>query len=172
MVVVPATLISFGFYFKSNDTGEDVLLKVIVENLKHLHYTPIEIDDQLSEKAFNNYLDYIDGNKRFLIQEDVDKLAEDKFLIDDQIRNGQYFFFDKSIDILNKRAEQCREFYKEILSKPFDFTLNESANFGEDIPYAANEVELKERWRQYLKYSVMTRLSTAMDVEEAKRQAA
>ena len=84
MVIVPAALISWGFLLKQNDTGEEVLLKVIKENLDYMHFAPLEMNDALSAKAFDNYLDYIDGNKRFLLASDVAQLEVNRDQIDDQ----------------------------------------------------------------------------------------
>ncbi|MFT5511676.1 MAG: carboxyl-terminal processing protease [Bacteroidia bacterium] len=168
MVVVPAALISWGFLLKQNDTGEEVLMKVIKENLDYMHFAPLEMNDALSSKAFDHYLDYIDGNKRFLLAADVTQLEVNRNQIDDQTMAGTYVFFDNTITMLNKRVEQCQLYYREILAEPFDFTLNGSVDFGEDLPFAANEAEMKERWRKYLKYNVMTRVATALDIQKAK----
>lgn len=168
MVIVPAALISWGFLLKQNDTGEEVLLKVIKENLDYMHFAPLEMNDALSAKAFDNYLDYIDGNKRFLLASDVAQLEVNRDQIDDQTLAGTYVFFDNTILLLSKRIEQCQSYYREILAEPFDFTENDSVDFGEDLPFAANEAQMKERWRKYLKYNVMTRVATAIDVENAK----
>jgi len=168
MIVVPVALISWGFLLKQNDTGEEVLLKVIKENLDYMHFAPLEMNDELSEKAFDNYLDFVDGNKRFLLAEDVELLKVNRQLIDDQTEAGSYVFFDNTLALVSKRVKECQTYYREILATPFDFTEKETVDFGEDIPYAANAAEMKERWRKYLKYNVLTRVATALDIEKAK----
>lgn len=168
MVVLPVALISWGFYIKQNDTGEEILLKVIKENLDHMHFAPLSMDNSLSERAFDHYIEFIDGNKRFLLQSDVDKLAEYKDQIDDQTLAGRYDFFNASLNVLNKRIDVCQGFYKDILAKPFSFDTDETVDFSDEIPFAKTEDELKTRWYKYLKYNVMTRVSTALDVEKAK----
>jgi carboxyl-terminal processing protease len=40
------------------------------------------------------------------------------------------------------------------------------SNFGEEIPYTISEKELKDRWRKYLKYSVLTRLYSDYKAQE------
>ncbi|MBI1308098.1 MAG: tail-specific protease [Bacteroidetes bacterium] len=167
MVIVPVTLISAGFYLKTENSGEDILVKVILENLRQAHYNPIPIDDNFSEKAWTNYLENLDPNKRFLTQEDIKILEQYKKEIDNESQNGTYEFFNKSLELMATRVKETQSYYKEILDKPFNFTVNESVNFSEDLPYAKNSEELKDRWRKYLKYSVMTRLASAMDVQEA-----
>ena len=47
-----------------------------------------------------------------------------------------------------------------------DFSKNEMVDFGEEIPYTKSEKELKDRWRKYLKYSVLTRLYSDYKAQE------
>ena len=168
MILVPVALLSWGFYLKNQNTGEDVLLRVIKENLDYMHFAPLEMDNATSERVFDQYLSFIDGSKRFLMQEDIKKLEAYKQQIDDQTLTGSYEFFDLSLEMLNARIDMCEDFYQDILKKPFDFTIDETVSFDENQPYAKDEADLKERWRKYLKYNVMTRLATAVDVEKAK----
>ena len=169
MVAAPIALISWGFILKQNDTGEEVLLKVIKENLDYMHFSPLEMNDELSEKAFDNYLKYIDGNKRFLLASDVQQLEVNRQSIDDQTLAGTYVFFDNTLNLLDQRIEECQTYYRDILAEPFDFTKNDSVDFGEDLPFAQNAAAMKERWRKYLKYNVMTRVATALDIEKKKQ---
>ena len=115
MILVPTALLSMGFYLKKVDLGEDLLVRVILENLKNFHYAPVEIDDTFSEKAFDNYLEMIDGNKRFLIQSDIDELSKYKLTIDDESRNGTYNFLNRSVEILEQRQIEVQLITKELL---------------------------------------------------------
>jgi carboxyl-terminal processing protease len=166
MILVPTALLSMGFYLKKADLGEDLLVRVILENLKNFHFAPVEIDDTFSEKAFENYMEMLDGNKRFFIQADIDELSKFKYSIDDESRNGTYNLLNKSIEILEKRQLEVQQITKELLSKPFNFELKETVEFGDIVKYAQNNEELKEKWRLYLKYNVMLRLASATDIQE------
>lgn len=172
MIMIPATLITSGFYLKSlegqkaGEDGEEILVPLIMENLKHLHVQPKKLDDKYSKEAFDSYLEVLDYNKRFLLKEDVEDLGKYRLDIDDESKNGTYQLFDRSLEIINQRTDQAKAYYKEILAKPFDFTVDEEVEFGEDIEYAETTKDLKERWRKYLKYNVMTRLANYLDTQE------
>ena len=46
--------------------------------------------------------------------------------------------------------------YKKILSKPFDFTVNETAQLdGDKLDYPADDAARKEAWRKRLKYMTL-----------------
>ena len=162
----PLVFVAFGFYTKHQDLGEDILLRAINMNLQNAHYDPIAIDDDFSEKAFQLYIDNLDANKRLFLQSDIDELNYFKTTIDDEIINGTSVFFDKSIELLEQRTELTEQFFEEILNNSMDFSKDEMVNFGEEIPYTISEKELKDRWRKYLKYSVLTRLYSDYKAQE------
>lgn len=162
----PLVFVAFGFYTKHQDLGEDILLRAINMNLQNAHYDPIAIDDDFSEKAFQLYIDNLDANKRLFLQSDIDELNYFKTTIDDEIINGTSVFFDKSIELLEQRTELTERFFEEILNNPMDFSKDEMVDFGEEIPYTKSEKELKDRWRKYLKYSVLTRLYSDYKAQE------
>ena len=165
-LIGPLVFVAFGFYTKHQDLGEDILLRAINMNLQNAHYDPIKIDDQFSEKAFELYIDNIDANKRLLLQSDIDELSYFKTTIDDEIINGTYAFFDKSLELINIRTDLTETFFEEILNQPMNFDKDENVDFGKEIPYTQSEEELKDRWRRYLKYSVLTRLYADQKAQE------
>ena len=162
----PIVFIVFGFFLKGQNLGEDILLRAINMNLQNAHYDPVEIDDNFSKKAYQLYIDNIDANKRLLIQSDLDEMEPYKTTIDDEIINGTYQFFNASLEIIEERTALTERFFEEILGQPMNFDKDEMVDFSEDIPYVKNEKELKERWRKYLKYSVLTRLYADQKAQE------
>lgn len=157
-ILAPFVFVAFGFYLKSQNTGEDILLRAINGALQSAHYDPVSIDDDFSKKAFELYLDNIDGNKRFLLQSDVDELTNYQLKIDDETKAGTYDLFNRSVEIIEKQMVVTEQYYEEILARPFDFTKDEEVSFQDDLEFASTQEELKDRWRKYLKYSVLTRV--------------
>lgn len=170
MILVPSALLSMGFYLKKADLGEDLLVRVILENLKNFHYAPVQIDDKFSEKAFNNYMEMLDGNKRFFTQDDINELSKYKYTIDDESINGTYGLLNRSVEILEQRQIEVQQMVKALLANPFNFDVAETVEFGDSVKYAKNSEELKEKWRLYLKYNVMLRLASAIDVQEKAKE--
>jgi carboxyl-terminal processing protease len=165
-VILPLSLVGYGFFLKNQEKGDDVLLRAVFENLNYHHYSPVKMDDEFSKKAFEAYLESIDNGKRFLLKSDYEQLKKHEKQIDNQVQNGQYNLLNDAIKVLDNRVSEARKYYVEILDRPFDFTKDESVDFSDDIDYAKNTKELKERWRKYLKYNVLTRLSTDLDTKE------
>ena len=165
-LIAPMLFVAFGFYLKIQDEGEDILMKAVNASLQGAHYDPAVINDEFSEKAFKLYLKNLDANKRLLSKSDMKQLDKFEKEIDDEIKNGTYNLFNASIKLVNKQTTLTEQFFEDILAQPFDFNINEEEDFDEEIPYAKNDKELKDRWRKYLKYSVLTKLYTDQLAQE------
>ena len=70
----------------ASGSGDEPLLKRLLFTLSTEHYSPKEIDDSLSLKIYNNFLDKIDGDKQFFTKEDIQKFELYKLSIDDQMK--------------------------------------------------------------------------------------
>ncbi|HEX5113352.1 MAG TPA: carboxy terminal-processing peptidase, partial [Saprospiraceae bacterium] len=103
----------------------------------------------------------------FLIMSDLDLLDDYQDSLDDQLRENSLQFFDISYDIINKAVDKTRKWYPEILSQPFDFTIKDSIETnGKKRSFAKDDAELKEFWRDYLKYETLTRLAEKIKDQE------
>lgn len=149
-----------------NEGKEAVLVKTVLNYVEQLHFRPKSLDDKLSEQLFNYYIESIDGGKRFLTKEDLTKLENHRFNLDNQATEGTFTFFDLSIDLLDKSLRKTQVFYRELLSKPFN--LNGDATFETDSdkrPFPVNDAELKEVWRKLLVYEIISRVNEKLEIQ-------
>lgn len=146
-----------------NNTKEkdETLASVVMHSLENFHFQPQSINDEFSKETFKFYVDQLDHYKRFLIQEDIDKLKKFETQLDDEINTNNFTFFELSNTLIENRIIEAKEYYTELLQKPFNYKVKESIELDpEKINPAANKKALKERWRKNLKYSVEARLYT------------
>lgn len=161
-------------FIPSNKNIEDpekdkLLIELLTYVLERGHYSPAEINDDFSKEVYKKYINGIDPTKRFFIQPDVDEFLKYEERIDDLIKNKDLTFFELTNSRLLKRISESRAIYEAILSKPFDFSKEETINVDyEKIPYAKNKKELKERWRKQLKLSVLSKVTDKLELEETK----
>ncbi|MBK9451178.1 MAG: carboxy terminal-processing peptidase [Bacteroidetes bacterium] len=171
-ITVFAVLLSvlglFAFRSVNQEQAKDeVIMKLIVQGINSSHYAPFEIDDTFSKNVFKLYIDRLDYSKRYFTVSDIENLREQETKIDDQIKDGSYAFFDKADELYANRMAMVKGFYKEILTQPFDFNVDESIELkADEMPWAKDEKELKERWRKLLKFNVLSRLYTELDLQE------
>lgn len=162
IAAVTGILTYFGFasYSKpDNGDKEKLILQAVLEMMGKYHFQEIHLDDQFSRKVFDVYMDRLDGMKRFLTIQDYDLLDDYRDSLDDGLRDVDLKFFEISYNRINKAIEKTRKWYPEILSQPFDFSIKDSIETdGEKRNWAKNDTELKEYWRDYLKYETLIRL--------------
>lgn len=166
LVVAVIALSSFTVY-KFAFSRNQVVMDLLMSGLNQTHYSPLKINDEFSEKAFNLYLKRIDFNKKFLLQSDIDALAKYRRLIDDELNNSTFEFYNASYDIITKRIQEKQNWSREILAKPLDYNIDEEYETdGEKTKYAQNEEELKKEWVKMLKYQILARLDEALTNQE------
>ncbi len=162
----------FGNQYKSFNSGEQekAIVYTVKNMLDYVHFSPQKLNDDFSEKIYEKYLNDIDGLKRFLTMEDIARLEPYKYQLDDQLRESNLEFFDLSYNIINASIDKVRNYYKEILDTPFKFDTDEKLELDpEKRSWAENDNELKEVWRKFLKYEVLTRVAGKLeDQEKAK----
>ncbi|MBN1650518.1 MAG: carboxy terminal-processing peptidase [Bacteroidales bacterium] len=144
-----------------------LLTSVVTATLENAHYQPRQLDDSLSTDFFDEYLQNIDRTKKFLLQEDVDALTKFRYDMDDQLLSDRLDFFNLSMQIVEKRNAEVQKIYRELLAKPFDYSKDELIELDTDkVGYSKTLDELKDSWRQALKYQVISQVANAMEMQE------
>ena len=152
---------------KGDPEKDKMLLELLTFVIERGHYEPAAIDDNFSKGIYKDYIEALDPSKRFFIQSDIDEFVAFETQIDDQIKNKDLSFFNLTYDRLMKRITESKEFYKEVLAKPFDYNVKEEFNTDYDkLPYAKNTVELKEKWRKQIKLSTLSSLTDKLKMQE------
>lgn len=175
LIVVAIAAALWSFIPKQKNSPDPVkealLLEMLTFVIKNGHYDPANIDDSFSEQVYKRYLDYIDPNKRFFLQSDVDEFATYKLKIDDEIQMKQFNFFELTYTRLKQRNEEAKQIYKDILAQPFDFTIDEEIDTDyENLAFPNNKEELKERWRKQLKLSVLSSIEDKLSIQEENKK--
>ena len=163
-IVAIVAIILFGFSFSEEKFSDPNKEKLLIEVVKYVvekgHYSTLDINDDISEKIYNTYLEQLDAQKRFFLQSDIRQFEKYKFKLDDQIKNQDLTFFNLVYDTSRKRINEVKNYYKEIMNNSFDFSSNEDINLDfENKSYARNSNEIKNRWRKQLKYSTLDIIS-------------
>jgi len=159
LIATILTGIFYGFTLSSsiiNPEKDKLLLEVLAYVLERGHYDPETIDDVFSESVFMNYIESMDGQHRFFIQADLNNFNQYKTKLDDQIKGSELEFFDYTHQKYIQRQDQIKAFYKPLLERPFDFSLDEEIDLDyEKMGYAESLSELKNVWIKYFKLSTL-----------------
>jgi carboxyl-terminal processing protease len=153
-------------------TKYERILHNVGEYLEQIHYSPKPIDDKFSGEVFDKYLKEVDEQKDVFLRSDVDDLrGKYGAKIDDEILGTAPILFVPAVtEIYKKRMDETQAIYKDILSKPFDFTVSEDFNQNYDeLKFPGTEAERREAWRKRLKYLTLERYSDLLDQQEANK---
>ncbi len=158
------------FKFSSDEPNKDRLLVDLVSYvLDKLHYDPKIINDDFSIKVYDEFIEAIDSQKRFLLESDIEMLSKYRLLIDDQINSSDITFFNTAYEALINRISEVEEFYEEILDAPFNFNIDEEISLDyENLNYATNLNDLKNLWRKRLKLSALDAYAAKKEISDDK----
>ncbi|MDO6761609.1 carboxy terminal-processing peptidase [Tamlana sp. 2_MG-2023] len=155
----------------SNPDKDKLLIQIITFVLEQGHVDPINIDDAFSEKLFNHYIQAVDPVKRYFYASDIEDFEKYKFLLDEQIKNNEITFFDVVHERLLERIAEGEAMYKDVLSKPFDYRIAESYETDYDkTTFVRYKKQMRERWRQLLKFSTISNYDDLMKQEELAKE--
>ncbi|WP_412559989.1 carboxy terminal-processing peptidase [Winogradskyella sp. MIT101101] len=163
-----ALLIAFASCSFTSKTFDDpdkdkLLIQLITYVLDQGHFHPQDINDDFSENVFEDYLNQLDPFKRYFYESDIKEFEAYKHKLDDQIKAYDVSFFSLTHERLLQRIEESKKIYNDILSKPFDFSKDETYSSDYDnLEYVSNKREMKERWRQQLKFSTIANYDDAI----------
>ena len=151
-----------------DQTDKDkLLLQLISYVLDQGHFVEKEINDDFSRKVFNEYLNIIDPYKRYFYKSDIEEFKKYEDQLDDKFINAEIDFFDLTYNRVQKRFNESKLIYKEILNNPFDYQIDENFNADfESVDYVKDKSEMKDRWRKQLKFSSIETYNNLLEEQE------
>src|SRR5699024_799364 len=108
---------------------------------------------------------------RFFLESDIKEFEIYKHEIDDQIRQKDFTFYRAVHKRFLERREEVKEFYEDILSKPFDFNKKENIRIDyDDRDYPKSGEELYDRWSKQLKLSALETYYDKIEEDKTKTE--
>lgn len=152
-----------------NPDKDKLLLEVIQHILMNKHFSPAQINDDFSKQLYQNYLEYLDGQKRYFLQSDITEFKKYETRLDDDLKNSDLTFFNLTYNRLMQRMKEAQAVANEIFKKPIDFSSKENINTDfKKISYVKNKTELQNRWKQIITFSVLSNYITKEKEENTK----
>ena len=135
--------------------------------LSNWHYKDTRLDDELSVKIFDRYLDLLDPNFSFFLATDIETFAPYRLHLDDALVHSNPAPAYEMFNVYVGRVHERVKFAREQLKTPMDFTIDESYGWDRsETKWAKTEAELDEFWRQRVKNDFL-RLRLAGKEDEA-----
>ncbi len=173
VLVAAGIFIAFKSQGSNEPTGENPKAKFakILKNvgilLEEGHYNPKKIDDVFSKAVLKRFEEDLDAEKNTFLQADIDTLKKYENSIDDEIHGAELkSFYDVTAKYF-KRQTEVANLYTEILSKPFDFTIDETVQMEADkLVFPKDETERLDRWRKRLKFMTLGKYNDLLEQQK------
>jgi carboxyl-terminal processing protease len=168
-----AAFFSFRFAEGSNDVDDrrKRVLETVMKTINEDHYTPRNLDDSFSTRVYHRMIESLDYEKKFFTQKDMELLGKHEFTLDDEIKKDNFDFFNQINEIFSKRINDAEAFYKDILSKPFNFNGNDSIILsGDRLTFPKDDAGFRKRWNEYLKYRVLSKFVDSKKEQEQRKE--
>ncbi len=148
-------------------TARDRRIAKIVSDLMKQHLTKRDIDDEVSERAFDLYIKRLDPIKVYFLQSDIDEFKKKSKQLDDEILNAEY---TTSFDIFKRflqRVDERVALAHKLIDAEHDFTIDEDMVTDPDTyEYPKSVEEAQDRWRKRIKYNLL--LFKVQDADKKK----
>lgn len=131
------------------------------------HYHRQDLDRDMSERIFDQYLRLLDPNRLYFTAEDIADLERYRPFLSDALKSADLEPAFDMFERYQRRMAQRIEHARSLLEDGFDFTVDEEHRFDRtEEPWAADGAELDEIWRQRVKNDWL-RLRLADQEDEA-----
>jgi len=172
--VVIAALLGF-YFFRVAEPGvvvndkEALILQGLMQTIEYVHFAPKPVDDSFSKSVYKTYLERIDAQKRFLTQQDIDKIKQYEFKIDDQVNVHTFDFFNASLPLLEAGIKKSESFFNEIIDSPINLNKGELLETdSEKRMFVKNDSELKEQWQNIVQFEIISKWVQSIDDQKEK----
>ncbi len=156
----------------SKDPRRDKLIGNLLKSaLESYHFRGLKINDDVSVKAFGQYIKKVDFSKQYFTLEDIKILESFKSQMDDQMMSGDFKLIDTTLNILKKRVLLAEGYRKEAFKKQFDFNGVEKVELDpEKRNFPKDEIELKANWMLSFKQATLSRYLSIIEEQETLKQ--
>jgi carboxyl-terminal processing protease len=144
----------------------------VVERLEKEHYRDVPVDDALSSKVFDRYLEYLDPSRSYLLAEDIREFEKYRFTLDDSLRKGN---LTAAFDVFNRYEARLIERLEWVLARLRDglddlkFDVEERLELDRsEAPWLASVEEANDLWRRRLKNDVLNLRLTGKELDEIR----
>jgi carboxyl-terminal processing protease len=148
---------------------ERMIARQVGSLLEEAHYSKLKIDDSLSPRVMDKFIDGLDGQRSYFLASDIAEFEAHRLRFDDMIRTGDiepaYLIFARYQQRNRERVQHALT----LLDREPDFSLSESFEFDrESAPWAKDSAELDELWRKRVKNDAISLLLTNKTWAEAR----
>jgi carboxyl-terminal processing protease len=141
---------------------------IITRVIDKQHYLDVRLDDALSGRIFERYLENLDPTRSYFLAADVEQLATYRHKLDDAIRSARLDAAFQIFNLFRQRLTERSEYALGLLDGPFDFSRDEDFQVDRaKASWARDREELDEIWRRRVKNDILNLRLSGRALEDA-----
>ena len=130
--------------------------QLVTQFVQKSHYLHIAVDDDLSSRVMDRYIESIDRNRIYLLASDIEFFEQYRNQLDDIVRSEPLDPVFDMFSIYRTRVRERFQFALTLLEEQPDLTVDEEYEFDRsESPWAKTSAELDEIWRKRVKNDVL-----------------
>ena len=123
--------------------------ELVAQFIQKSHYNQIAVDDTLSSKVLDFYVENLDRNRMYLLAGDIEYFERYRYQLDDIVKSKPLDPVYEIFEVYQTRVRERLNFALAQLESEPDFLSDDEYRFDRtEQPWAANSMELDNIWRQ------------------------
>jgi carboxyl-terminal processing protease len=173
------TMLALGAFASTAEVATDEALapesrhenigELVTTFIQKSHYNHIAVNDELSSKVMDAYINELDRNRVYMLASDVEFFDKYRLELDDIVRNEPLDPVFDMFSIYRTRVRERFEYALLLLETEPDLTIDEEYQFDrKDMEWVTTTAELDELWRKRVKNDVLNLALTDKPWEESQ----
>jgi carboxyl-terminal processing protease len=139
------------------------IAELVAQFIQKSHYNQVAVDDTLSSKVLDFYVENLDRNRMYLLASDIEYFERYRYQLDDIVKSKPLDPVYEMFEVYQTRVRERLNFALAQLEAEPDFASDAEYQFDRmDAPWAADTTELDTIWRNRV---VNDALSLALEDE-------
>ncbi len=134
------------------ENRHEEVASLVTQFIQKSHYLHISVNDELSSKVMDKYLESLDGNRMYLLSSDIEYFEQYRDQFDDLVKSKPLTPVFDIFQVYQTRVRNRLDFAISLLETEPDYNVDESYRFDRsEAPWAKSEEEMDEIWRKRVK---------------------
>jgi carboxyl-terminal processing protease len=143
--------------------------QLVTEFIQKSHYRQQSVDDELSSKVLDRYIESLDSNRMYLLASDIALFERYRHELDDMVRSDPLLPVFEMFEVYRTRVRERLEHALAMLETEPDFSVDEDYNFDRtDMPWLETTEQLDDLWRKRVKNDALSLALAEKTWEESR----
>ena len=123
--------------------------ELVAQFIQKSHYNQVSVDDELSSKVLDFYIENLDRNRMYLLASDIEYFERYRYELDDIVKSKPLDPVYEMFEVYQTRVRERLDFALAQLETEANFTTDLDYQFDRtDEPWAADRQALDKIWRK------------------------